>query len=178
MRSRLIKDGKAFYCPAMQIEDYKYESYQRIWEAMRRGDPLTNKDRLHFGYLYRVHGTDLVPYIAADEVTKLNNLKLGKPKGMFVLVTEIPYNSNRVCWSHVRPYGLNVAYTDGHAEFVQMSKAERDAAADLARTNQRFDMFCYYQYLYFAIDRNDMPEFTKLVMARDWNGAMKRYGHF
>jgi len=178
VRSRLVKDGKAFYCPDMVMGDYMYESYQRIWEAMSRGDPLTNKDRLHFGYLYRPFGSDQVPYITAAEVDKINNLKLGKPKGIFALVTEVPYNGGRLCWSHNRPWGLNVAYTDGHAQFVTMSKAERDAAADLARTNLRFDMFCYFQYLYFAIDRNDMPQFTKYVMARDWNGAMQHYGHF
>jgi prepilin-type N-terminal cleavage/methylation domain-containing protein len=178
IRNRQIKDGKAFYCPDMQDQNYQYDSYATIWQTMRMGGTLTTKDRLHFGYLYRVHGTSFTPYVTDDEVLKLNNLKLGNPKRQMILITEIPYESKRLAWSHERPYGLNVAYNDGHAQFINMRKEERDAAYDLAMTDVRQDKWCYYNYLYFAMERDDMREFTKMVVARDWTGCMKRYGHF
>ena len=182
LRNHVIKDGQTFYCPEMQFADYSYDNYQPIWDKLKFGQPLTTKDRLHFGYLYRVFGSDFKPYITADEVTKINNLKIGKPKKMMVLTTDVAWNSNTLYWSHMRPYGLNVAFTDGHASFVQMRRAEYDAAADCARTytsnGQETDQKCYYHYLYMAIERDEMPQHTKFTMARDWDGAMNYFGHF
>jgi hypothetical protein len=182
LRNRVIKDGQTYYCPDMPNPDYQYDNYHLIWDKLKFGQPLTTSDRLHFGYLYRVFGSDFKPYINAAEVTKINNLKIGKPKKLMALVIEVAWNSNKVCWSHLRPYGLNVSFTDGHANFVQMKKAEYEAAVDCARTytsnGQPTDQNCYYHYLYMAIERDQIREFTGFVMARDWDGAMNFFGHF
>ena len=177
VRGRIIKDGKAFYCPDMPISTYQYDPYADIWFNLRMGNPIPSNRTLYFGYLYRVHG-DASNFMNNDELKKLNSLKVGKPKGSFILVTEFAYDDKGLCWSHVKPYGLNVAYNDSHAAFVMMTQAERDAALNLYQNYQRTDRFAYYTYVFPAMERGDMPEFTKLVMARDWTTCGTRYPRF
>jgi type II secretory pathway pseudopilin PulG len=177
IRSRIMKDGKAFYCPDMSISDYQYDTYADMWQNLRTGTPIPSSRTLRFGYSYRVHG-DASNFINNEELAKLNSLKIGKPKGLFILVSEIPYCDSGLSWSHIKPYGLNVAFNDSHAAFVMMSKAERDAAEDLYRARVRTDKFAYYTYIFPAMERGDMPEFTKLVMARDWATCASRYPRF
>jgi hypothetical protein len=180
-RNRIVKDGKAFYCPDMSISDYQYATYSVGWNALRQGVapplPAGVPTILQVGYLYRVHG-DASNFMTTAELITLNNLKQGKPKGSYILVTEIPYCDSGMCWSHIKPWGLNVAYNDGHATFVVMTKAEWDAAMSLQQAKVRTDKFAYYTYLFPAMERGDMAAFTPLVMARDWTTCATRYPHF
>jgi prepilin-type N-terminal cleavage/methylation domain-containing protein len=182
VRYKLVKDGRAFYCPAMGEIDYlRYETFKDVWPRVLAFKPQPG-DGLHLGYNYRVFYQDRPPWITMNDVIKLSNLKmgkLGKFKGVMALTSDFPWWYGYNTWTHTKPYGLNVGFSDGHGEFVDFGKKNYDAAVNLTRTYVRTpDQDAYFFYYWFAIDRSDTEAFGDFALKKNWSGAMQRYGHY
>jgi prepilin-type N-terminal cleavage/methylation domain-containing protein len=180
IRNGQIKDGKAFYCPKMEYRDLRYETWEPRWTEIAGKKQPTGG--LLVGLLYRVHYQPVEPNITVNDCEVLNNLRLGKlgkfKGGMMALISEVPWYYNFNVWSHTKPYGLNVAYSDGHGEFVDMGKENYDTAVEFTRTFTRHDQWMYFHYMWFAIDRGDYGKFQELAQNRNWSEAMTHYGHY
>lgn len=181
VRAKLIKDGRAFYCPAIpEIPYIRYETYEPVWTRVLNGNPQPT-DALHLGYNYRVFDQPVPPFITNADTEYLRNLKMGKLskfKGVMAMTSDFPWFYNYTTWMHTRPYGLPVGYSDGHAEFVDFGKKNYDAVVNLTRSYSRLDQHAYFFYYWFAMDRDDEAAFGDFAALRDWTSAMERYGHY
>lgn len=128
-QARMIREPKVFYCPSQTIESV-------IWpNGWYRGVPAfddTIVSNHWMGYQYRIPGKSTLPTspaITAEDMTAYRRWSLTYPKGMRAVMSDMlapPFTSVRSPWTHVKPYGLNVLYKDGHAEFVEMTLRDYD----------------------------------------------------
>jgi prepilin-type N-terminal cleavage/methylation domain-containing protein/prepilin-type processing-associated H-X9-DG protein len=127
--TKVVPKSSAFYCPERATapdSDYVYK--QELWV-----DPPPKK--IDISYLYRAcddsGGGDLNPPVG--QRNQLNRLKLGKLRlrdknGVMHKELEIALTSDLMGtrsfaapdadWAHARPWGANVGFSDGHAEWI------------------------------------------------------------
>ena len=147
----LVKNPKAFYCPAMDREPFVYSEG---WRRKINGFDI-------MGYLYR-HFGEQTGWLTAAQVKEVQNLRLGRLKNkamtldIFVQPTYIL--SGRVYWPHVTPYGINVAYADGHAEFVQLTRKDYEAAI---RPYEFYQTDLYVFMMFKAMDTQNFAAVRK-----------------
>ena len=121
--ARIMRNPKAFYCPSQTIDGFTYQP--RDWE---------NPPGYRFmGYLYRIfgeaEGSGTVGTRIAQALKEVRGFKMGRMKSK-ALASDVHVMGwgRGLSWPHVRPWGINAAYSDGHAEFVLLNKNEYDAA--------------------------------------------------
>ena len=145
---------KAFYCPAAL---YPAHIYPDAW---------TGTSTKRIGYMYRLIGQKNDPYLTDDVVKDFAKWKMGYPKGMRALAADIVgQRGTTIRWPHIKPWGLNVAYNDGHGAFVELTKADNDKCADLFGNGGSPGPASNFMYLFFlGADTGDFTEQRKL-----WN---------
>jgi prepilin-type N-terminal cleavage/methylation domain-containing protein/prepilin-type processing-associated H-X9-DG protein len=145
---RTIKDPKTFYCPDMIHPVFTYPTG---WESPEKVS-LSLQGIKILGYLYRVFGQQSAG-LTAQDVQEVRNLKLGKMKNK-ALSMDIIVQSNYAggTWPHKKPNGVNAAYSDGHAEFVEVSAKDLKSALKFYTVHQSDN----YVFLFFkALDTKD-----------------------
>jgi hypothetical protein len=117
--TRILKDPKAFYCPSMPVIGFTYNPKE--WES-----PGSYR---FMGYLYRVFGEAEGPAVVHQALAEVKKFRMGRMKNK-ALVKDILVMGwgLGLSWPHRQPWGVNAAYSDGHAEFVQVNKSDYDAA--------------------------------------------------
>jgi prepilin-type N-terminal cleavage/methylation domain-containing protein len=126
--TRILKNPKAFYCPSLQIN---YGRFPFIYDHKEWETPTTGYRFM--GYLYRVFGEQQGSGTVGTTITaawkEVQKYKFGKMKSK-ALVKDVQVLGwgYGVAWPHRRPYGVNTAYSDGHAEFVQLKHSDFEAA--------------------------------------------------
>jgi hypothetical protein len=70
---------------------------------------------------------------------------------------------------------MNVAYSDGHADFIKMTQQDYDIVRDLASVDNRLNREAYPHFLWWAIDKNDLTFFREKAKAKDWAALNARY---
>jgi prepilin-type N-terminal cleavage/methylation domain-containing protein len=140
---------RAFYCPSAL---YPAHIYPDAWN----GTPSEKR----IGYMYRIIGQTNAPYITQAVVDDLNKWKVGKPKGTKALSADIlGQRGSTIQWPHQQPWGLNVAYNDGHAEFRELSKKDADKCSTLFANGGSPAPASNYIYLFFrGADTGDWTE--------------------
>ena len=119
-----IKDPKAFYCPEMTMPLFTYPigwTSAQSWSAGLKGVKA-------LGYIYRVFG-QRSGTMTVDDVAEVKKLKLGKMKNKALcmdIVVQAAWSPGT--WPHRAPYGVNAAYSDGHAEFVLLRKSDFESS--------------------------------------------------
>ena len=163
-RKGYFKDPKAFYCPEMREVRFTYPDGWIGWGG------AGGHDRKSIGYLYRLFHQNIPPYVTQQEVDKISLLRMGKFRGRIAISADIFYY-----WPHSgNPYGVNVAFPDGHAEWVNMTKYDFEVSQ---RVNN-MPSGSYDKYVYFfwrAIETEDYKDFSKMVDAQDWAGLRAKY---
>jgi prepilin-type N-terminal cleavage/methylation domain-containing protein/prepilin-type processing-associated H-X9-DG protein len=128
--TKVIPKSSAFYCPERgTAPDSNYVYKPALWV-----DPPPKK--IDISYLYRASddsGTNGGLDVPVLERNQLNHLKAGKLRlkdkfGVLHKELEIALTSDLMGtrdmgspdadWAHARPWGANVAFSDGHAEWV------------------------------------------------------------
>jgi prepilin-type N-terminal cleavage/methylation domain-containing protein len=154
-------DGKTFYCPSQPNPRGVYEDYERMWVGLAGGTPLLNdQDRLYIGYFYRVYGYDDItpPFGTKPEIKRLNQLRLGKFKGVMSMTSDMLSNQDiRYTWSHKNSYGACVGYSDGHGEWIPMRKKDHDLHEKMAINRMSYEAQLFWLYYWWAVDRADLP---------------------
>jgi prepilin-type N-terminal cleavage/methylation domain-containing protein len=142
VNSGIAKDGRVFYCPAHD-DTYGY-TYNNQWVPNFKRDD----ERLYTGYVYRVAGNWAVqtsgysfPFYFID--VNNNSIKdakaendfivaahSGRIKGIKALISDnfVSFEDGKSHWSHIRPPGICVGFTDGHGEYVPLSQKDYDYA--------------------------------------------------
>ena len=105
------------YCPSQIVSHFMYPWG---WEDPIPGYRISS-------YLYRIFG-QYQSNIPKDEMDELHNTSIGQITGRFALAMDIPGHIGGPSWPHVEPYGLNVAFADTHAEFVEVGLQEYQRA--------------------------------------------------
>ena len=127
--SEIITDPKGFYCPSQREEGgltYPYGWYgPPILQG--RGQLASHGFYRTVGYYYRIFG-QLNPGINRADTNELNELKISDQEAPFAIVSDVFAHFGDT-WSHVAPYGLNVAFSDGHAAHINTGIDEYDRAA-------------------------------------------------
>jgi prepilin-type N-terminal cleavage/methylation domain-containing protein len=177
--NKYVKDGRAFYCPEMTFGEFMYNRYESMWNRIFRGEKLTaDSDRLQFGYQYRIGGQDAPPWVSTSDIRKMNSMKISKLKGSRSMITDFTYYYNLNLFPHRNPWGLPTAFTDGHAEFVMLTKQDFEVSKQLAATWNKLEAIIYWHYIWFAIDKKDTRWFHERAIAHEWPEVEKRYGHY
>jgi len=162
---RIIKDTRPFYCPS--ITGPYYLVYRGKWPV----DPLNlqpgefdHGSAIYMGYSYRIwhDGPQAAPLNQAA-VDKILAMKLGK-KGMAsnALVSDLMsrHTGSVEQWGHIKPYGLNVGYSDGHVEYVTVSHKLYKLQMLLAsQVPTEQDVFHYL--MFEAFDTKDFTQVNK-----------------
>jgi prepilin-type N-terminal cleavage/methylation domain-containing protein len=145
-----IRDPQAFYCPA---QTSPWHQYPDAW----------NDNFKLIGYMYRIIGQQADPEISAAVVNDFKKWKLGYPKGMRAMAADIMgVRGSMTRWPHARPYGVNVAFNDGHGEFIEMTKQDYDKCAILFFTGGSPYPASVYMHLFFkGADNKNFTELRK-----------------
>ncbi len=144
-----FKEPTGFYCPAQINESF---TYPKAWES-----PDGNKTQKYLGYSYRLCNQAAAPYMTNNDIKELLKMKIGKFKGTRSLLSDIVGPKGQVHhWPHTRPYGINVAYSDGHAEFLTLTEKDYQTALKIPAIGAADG----YHYLMFQA--YDTRDFTKV----------------
>jgi prepilin-type processing-associated H-X9-DG protein len=157
----VVKDPKTFYCPDQATEIF---TYPFGWNMPKPGIGISNPLNYYrcIGYLYRIGG-QVSQGLTQQQIDDLASIRLGRPKQMKAMITDIVGQSGGGTWPHRKPYGVNVAYSDGHAEFVAMTEADYKrnlTVSGISTGVKNSDVFVYN--LFAALDNKD---FTALRLA-------------
>jgi len=150
--SKIITDPKAFYCPSMDGGQFPLFTYPAGWTTWYHEGYL----RRCIGYLYRLFGESgrTADDIPTEEMEKLQKLTISSAPPRFGLSVDI----FSYAWPHVNPYGLNLAFADGHAEFMDVGFEEYRRAVHYmsADTTLIRDPFTFE--FWKALDKRDFSE--------------------
>jgi prepilin-type N-terminal cleavage/methylation domain-containing protein len=127
---QIVKDARIFYCPANVL----HRNYEDSWLSEFNGS-----GRLHTAYSYRVAYADATAYgmpnfptlnypfaernaDQTDERRFIASALVGKVRGIRSITADnFGYpDGNKSSWSHIRPYGIVVGFTDGHCSYVPL----------------------------------------------------------
>jgi prepilin-type N-terminal cleavage/methylation domain-containing protein len=148
--TKIIRDGRIFYCPA-----HKFVNYEDWFPQLPQGgDPLDLPGRIYTSYGYRFGGYNqgsngqyrsaanitqsqsgtpsYTPYPgSADDQKDEDNLvtramKGGKIRGTRAIISDhFAYPDGAlVMWPHTKPFGICIGYSDGHVAYQPLD--ERD----------------------------------------------------
>jgi prepilin-type N-terminal cleavage/methylation domain-containing protein len=153
--TKILKEPKAFYCPSMHIDGFTYQPKE--WES-----PGSYR---FMGYLYRIFGEAEGPAAVHQALAEVKKFRLGRMKSR-ALVKDIQVLGwgQGLGWPHRKPPGINVAYSDGHAEFVLLNKSDYDAAFKHAtKPDSGVVNASYYTVVLFkALDDKNFTDLRKL----------------
>jgi hypothetical protein len=143
-----IRNPKAFYCPSATFPGHIYPD---AWNG-------TSEKRI--GYMYRIIGQRADPEITQAVVDDFAHWKIGRPGGMRALAADIlGQRGSMIHWPHQKPWGLNVAYNDGHGSFVELKQSDADKCALQFYTGGSPYAASVYMYLFFkGADNGDFTE--------------------
>lgn len=153
--TKLIKERRVLYCPAQENTKVQWrDAWYRtgIPADPSVDDPLSNH---WMGYNYRIAHQIALPYFTQAEADAYDRWSISYPKGIHSLMSDLiapPGNNLKASWSHVKPYGLNVLYTDGHAEFVERTKRDYEISYQFATAAQ---VDGYVQLTFKGFDTKD-----------------------
>ena len=154
--AKVIEDPRFLYCPSQRSEFF---SYPNAWENPATGIP----DSRICGYFYRVFDQINPPIITQGDVDYLSNLRYSNMEQTMALTADIFGPTiwrleENMTWPHRNPLGVNVAYSDGHAGWVDVPDEEYRRA--VAASDAYFYGTDDYTFLFFqALDNDD---FSKL----------------
>jgi hypothetical protein len=118
---RALTEPRIFYCPS---QNERLFSYPDGWTYIS-GSGLTR----YMSYYYRIFG-QLNPGITPEDIAWMRNLTLARMRPPKALTADIfgqfIFGGT---WAHLNPYGLNVSFSDGHAEFVDIGLTEYQRAS-------------------------------------------------
>ena len=141
----ITENPESFFCPG--VEDSKHLSWPSGWE-----NELVHGNFLNGGYLYRLFGQPVPEdqsVITTEDIERLWHLQ---PDAEEALVADMFLDKHeRGDPGHLLPiYGLNVAFADGHAEFLSLGPNELGRADNVIGTiyevQDRF-VWLYFQAL-------------------------------
>ena len=142
----IIPDIKIFYCPSQRYPNFSYPKawYNSPWGGYRA-----------CSYYYRLFG-QLSSGVTQSDVDELHNYSLHDMNEPMAIESDIfhpgssswgPYPED-TAWAHIEPSGINVAYSDGHAEHFsdKPSWAYAQIAYPVYGGGDRFVML-FWEYL-------------------------------
>jgi prepilin-type N-terminal cleavage/methylation domain-containing protein len=173
---RVIKETKAYYCPSLTGPPWLV--YQGPWPVdplnIRPGEVDYGRD-IWVGYTYRIfHKPASIAVPSTFVITKamrdkVLNMKFGR-KGMAssALISDaISRQTGSVeQWGHVKPYGLNAGYSDGHVEYIQVPIGLYRIQIGIVGTGDTDpnDVFCYL--MFEAFDSKNFSEVKKVFKVK------------
>ena len=161
--TRILKNPKVMYCPSMQIS---YGRFPFIYDQKQWDNPSSGYRFM--GYLYRIfgeqEGSGAMGIRITQALNEVKKFKFGKMKNKALIkdIDVLGWGSG-LGWPHTRPYGLNVGYSDGHGEFVQVRQSDFEAAQRWAtKPDSGVSNASYYTVVMFtALDNRDFTELRK-----------------
>ena len=109
--SQIITDPKLFYCPLQPNPWYTYpDGWHAAFGAVDWSPWKVTS------YQYRIFG-QLNPGIASQDIRFLREFSAAEHLTPIAMTMDMPYADS---WSHLSPLGFNVAYSDGHGQFVHI----------------------------------------------------------
>jgi hypothetical protein len=95
------------------------------------------------------------------------NLRLGRFKGRIAMTADIFY-----AWPHApKPWGISVAWSDGSASFVELSKYDYEVS--VRKNYNSTDKYVYF--FWRALETGDFKDFSKKVDANQWSALRIQY---
>jgi prepilin-type N-terminal cleavage/methylation domain-containing protein len=153
---RLIKEPQAFYCPGQVIE---LLTYPTGWEHDKR-QPIGYKA---IGYIYRLFGQSQPPYITPTDVKEIQSFRLGKMRGAKALCMDAIGQNDwapKAAWPHRVPYGIDVGFSDGHAEFKLQLESDYKHTFEIKNARMG-DIYIFRMFK--AMDTDDFTEVRQPV---------------
>jgi prepilin-type N-terminal cleavage/methylation domain-containing protein len=152
--TKLVTDPRAYYCPEMRRPTF---NYPEGWD----GNPAW----VWMGYLYR-HFLEPNGVFTSNEMKEMEPgnwkpVKLRYKAMSMDIPMQSAYWGGSAFWAHTNPYIINVAYSDGHAEGVILSKQDYDRASRGNYTVPQADRYIY-EFFRAVDNKNDMTRLKQL----------------
>lgn len=161
--SNAIKNVQAFYCPAQTSPAY---TYLGGWNT----DSSSTK---YFGYTYRILGQQISTSLPSTPTAPLGSVNskvvadmrswhMGYPKAIKAIAADVMCPDRGLmlgAWPHTHPYGVNVVFTDGHAEFIPVAQNICKLPEAINLYNGGLAQSDLYNYMMFsAFDSRDFTD--------------------
>jgi len=177
-----LDEARHFYCPSQpQDTDLSIFNYECGWKGQGRDPAWTEVDPELYkwgSYLYRIYnrrtggeGTEWHPYSAEVRAIRYNH-------GMKALTSDYFFPGSATddigtdTWPHKKPYGVNVAYSDGHGEWAPLAQRWYNLAGLLEDVGEGEDRDQFAFYMFRSFDQNsDMSE-----LEREFDMWLTAYG--
>jgi len=148
----IIKTPKLYFCPSQKLP---LMLYPYAWDV----GYVTGFSYTYGNYWYRLFGQEIFTgwgNVLQAEINEMRGTNIDRMNPPWALTCDVMTQSYLVLpgyrWPH--EYGAIAAYSDGHAEFVNLGKAEWDRVQ--AVLNSGIAANDYYTYLFFkALDTKD-----------------------
>ena len=161
-----VSEPRLLYCPSQRFRMF---TYPVGWNG-GCGDPSTPcYSNFRFtGYYYRIFGQWYDnPGVTREEVERLQNFQIGiddeKPLALFADIFHPggpsyywgpPGYPADTVWPHIEdPTGVNVSFTDGHAEFISQPRIEEWGQESLLAGTGNGYVVKFWEYLEGSSDR-------------------------
>jgi len=150
--TKVIEEPKHFYCPSQRSGFF---SYPDAWENPK----IAPSNSRLCGYFYRIFDQSNPPVITEVDVDELNNLRYSNIEHMIALTANIFGPTwwrleESETWPHRNPLGVNAAFSDGHASWVDVPEEEYDRAI-IASDAYRYAADDYVFLFFQALDNGD-----------------------
>jgi type II secretory pathway pseudopilin PulG len=160
---KIIRDPAAFYCPSQTIPPFTYPAGWEDSNPNRGGFGAGGvlKGVKAIGYIYRIFGQPIPPYITPTDVKEVQALRLGKLRGIRALAMDVVAQNDwgpKSAWPHRSPFGVCVGFSDGHADFRLMQPADYQQTF-LSTNASKGDVYVFR--LFKAMDSGDFTEVRK-----------------
>jgi len=148
-RDKIIDNPEVFCCPA--LGEQSMLSWPNAWRQLDRHIATNPAEAVYrySGYYYRIFGQPReisTPPIMYSDVDRLLRMEANADEPL-VADLFIDIRQERGDAPHLDPFGVNAAFADGHAAWVELGEKERSrCAATAGLTIGALDIFTY---LYF-----------------------------
>jgi prepilin-type processing-associated H-X9-DG protein len=141
--------GGIYFCPAQQ--SVPQITFPGEWtNPITRGGDInpdgSTEQWYYIGYMYHMFGQSDPPYVTDQQMATLLNTPVSKMGSSFPMISDIFIGwdlGGNYAWSH--PGGVNVAFADGHVDWIQFSPKENRRADNIANAGIQYTD--YYAYL-------------------------------
>jgi prepilin-type N-terminal cleavage/methylation domain-containing protein/prepilin-type processing-associated H-X9-DG protein len=151
----IVKEIQAFFCPE---NDDTFFSHEASWKPNFDAIP---RRVCYLGYSYRLQGempqgdVDIPENQNGAERVRQIKMKAGQFKGNIAMTADV-FSSNQSQYKgfpHINTYGVNVGFSDGHAEWIPLEKIDHQISATVSQDGSASNRGAYHYLMYRAFDQ-------------------------
>jgi len=144
---KLIPEKFVYFCPSTKMDDFKYPF---AWET----GTMFGGYRYTWGnYWYRLFGQEIGALVTSADIDVWKKMNIDAMRPAWAMTSDVVLQFQRPDYRWPHEFGINVTYSDGHAEWIQLDANEHGRSLTVIGSIIATD---YYAYLFFkGLDNRD-----------------------